>query len=138
MVDAVCAAYFRTKRRHLNASESRTNGINRLLSVDGVASSEEYYWRLSTSVIGKFSRPGASLFDAQGCVSEVKLTILKHMEAKSAIILVSDENDKVYQVNINTDEVLQFLKQRYCNRDGVPIFGKPIEGMAIGKIVNAT
>lgn len=28
MVDAVCAAYFRTKRRHLNASESRTNGNN--------------------------------------------------------------------------------------------------------------
>ena len=60
------------------------------------------------------------------------------MEAESAIILVETKEGKVYQVNINTDEVMKYLEQYYSKRGWIPIIGKPIEGIQIGKIVNAT
>ena len=72
---------FRTKRRHLNASDSRTDGVNCLLSVDGVASSEEYYWHLSTSVIGKFSRP-------RTCVLCKRLAAPSDVELKKNMIIM--------------------------------------------------
>lgn len=58
------------------------------------------------------------------------------MKAKEAVILVKLDDDKVYQVDVSSTDVLLFVQQLSYRTNGtINVLDKPIEGMVFEKVL---